>query len=45
MFFLCYSFNCKMPMQVLFQIKISQKQMSGDFLGTQAFTILEHLMI
>ena len=37
---LCYSFNCKMPMQVLFQIKFPQ-----TFLGTQAFTILEHLMI
>ena len=37
--------NCKMPMQVLFQIKFPQKQMSGDFLGTQAFTILKHLMI
>ena len=36
-------FNCKMPMQVLFQIKKSSpKQMSGGFLGTQAFTILEH---
>ena len=31
-------FICKIPMQVLFQIKLSQKQMSGDFLGIQAFT-------
>ena len=38
-------FNCKMPMQVLFQIKFPEKQMCGDFLGTQAFTILGHLMI
>ena len=42
---LCYLFNCKMPMKVLFQIKFPPKQMSGDFLGIQAFTILEHLMI
>ena len=40
---LCYFFNCKMPMQVLFQIKFLE-QMSGDFLGTQALTLLEHLI-
>ena len=45
MFLYVILFNCKMPIQVLFQIKFSSKQMSGDFLGTQAFTILEHLMI
>ena len=44
MFLYVILFNCKMTMQVLFQIKFPQ-QMSGDFLGTQTFTILEHLMI
>ena len=45
MFLYVILFNCKMPMQTLFQINFPKKQMSGDFLGTQAFTILEHLMI
>ena len=45
MFLYVNLFYCKTPMQVLFQNKIPPEQMSGDFLGTQAFTILEHLMI
>ena len=43
MFLYVILFNCKMPMQVLFQIP--EKEMSGDYLGTQAFIILEHLII
>ena len=39
MFLYVILFNRRMPMQVLFF------KMSGDFLGAQVFTILEHLMI
>ena len=40
LFFLTVKCQCKFYSKLNFP-----KQMSGDFLGTQAFTILEHLMI